>query len=84
MNEFRMGLLKDRAAAIRPDLDRAREITQKAENERRDLTPEEQAIVEPTSPGAPSRGSCGRPLGAAACDNYLNAEGCSRPATQAG
>jgi hypothetical protein len=52
MNEFRMGLRKDRAAAIRPDLDRAREITQKAENERRDLTPEEQAIVEPTSPGA--------------------------------
>jgi hypothetical protein len=39
MNEFRMGLLKDRAAAIRPDLDRAREITQKAENERRDLNP---------------------------------------------
>ena len=36
MNEFRMGLLKDRAAAIRPDLDRAREITQKAENERPD------------------------------------------------
>ena len=35
MNEFRMGLLKERAAQIRPDLDHVREITEKAEAERR-------------------------------------------------
>jgi hypothetical protein len=47
MNNFRMGLLKERAAEIRPDLDHAREIIQKAEGEKRDLTPEEKAIVGP-------------------------------------
>jgi hypothetical protein len=47
MNTFRHGLLKDRAAAIRPDLDRAREVIEKAETERRELTPEEKTATEP-------------------------------------
>ena len=38
MNTFRHGLLKERAEKIRPDLDRAREVIEKAENERRELT----------------------------------------------
>ena len=42
MNNFRMSLLKERAAEIRPDLDRAREITEKAHAENSsELTPEE-------------------------------------------
>ena len=43
MNEFRMGLLKERADDIRPDLTKAREIIEKAEAENRDLTDEEKA-----------------------------------------
>ena len=48
MNEFRMSLLKERADAIRPDLTKAREITECAEREHRDFTDDEKAIVEPT------------------------------------
>jgi hypothetical protein len=48
MNNFRMGLLKERAEAIRPDLTKAREITEAAEREHRDLTDEEKAFTEPT------------------------------------
>ena len=44
---FRHGLLKERAATIRGDLDRARDIIEAAEAEHRDLTPEEKAVTEP-------------------------------------
>ncbi len=44
---FSHGLLKDRAATIRGDLDRARDVIEKAEAEKRDLTPEEKAATEP-------------------------------------
>ena len=47
MNTFRHGLLKERAEKIRPDLDRAREVIEKAEAKHRDLTPEEKAATEP-------------------------------------
>ena len=47
MNTFRMELLKDRAEKIRPDLSKAREITEKAEAEKRELTDEERAFVDP-------------------------------------
>ena len=47
MNTFRMELLKDRAENIRPDLSKAREITEKAEAEKRELTDEERAFVDP-------------------------------------
>jgi hypothetical protein len=48
MNTFRMGLLRERADAIRPELAKAREISEKAEAEHRDLTEQEKAFVEPT------------------------------------
>jgi hypothetical protein len=47
MNEFRMGLLKERADAIRPDLTKARKMIEAAEAEHRDLTDEEKAFTEP-------------------------------------
>jgi hypothetical protein len=47
VNTFRHGLLKERAEKIRPDLDRAREVIEKAEAEHRDLTPEEKTATEP-------------------------------------
>ena len=47
MNEFRMGLLKDRAEKIRPDLTKARKILEQADTEHRDLTDEEKAFTEP-------------------------------------
>ena len=47
MNEFRMSLLKTRADAIRPDLAEARQTLEKAEREKREMTDEEQAFVEP-------------------------------------
>ena len=48
MNTFRMELLKDRAEKIRPDLSKAREITEKAEDAQREMTADEKAAVEPT------------------------------------
>ena len=47
MNEFRMGLLKERTDAIRPDLTKARKMIEAAEAEHRDLTDEEKAFTEP-------------------------------------
>ena len=47
MNEFRMGLLKERAYAIRPQLAEARKTIELAEAEHRDLTDEEKAFTEP-------------------------------------
>ena len=47
MNEFRMGLLKERADAIRPQLAKARQMAETAETERREMTDEEKAITEP-------------------------------------
>ena len=46
-NEFRLGLLKDRADAIRDDLYKARKMLEKAEAEHRELTDEERAFVDP-------------------------------------
>ena len=48
MKEFRMSLLKERADAIHPDLTKARQMMDKAENEKRELTDAEKAFVEPT------------------------------------
>ena len=46
-NEFRLGLLKDRADNIRPDLTKARRMLEKAEAEHRELTAEAKAFVDP-------------------------------------
>ena len=47
MNDFRMGLLKERADKIKPDLTRARKTVETAEAEHRELTPDERAFVDP-------------------------------------
>ena len=47
MNEFRMGLLRERAEQIRPQLSEARQLAEKAEREGREMTTEERAIYDP-------------------------------------
>ncbi len=46
-NEFRLGLLKDCADKIRPDLTKARQMLEKAEAEKRELTADEKVFVDP-------------------------------------
>ena len=49
MNTFRMGLLKERAEKIRPDLTKARQILERAADEKREPTDEEKAFTRSSS-----------------------------------